>query len=227
MRSAARTRSSIDLSAVEFVDSHGLRLLANTHRSLTREGRKLVVVPPPDTVWRAFVVTGLDAVLVVQEEAQMRHNGHARDDNTDGRAQMAETYTNGVWIVKPGEEDAFVSAWREFASWGHTRPGCGTLRLVRDTSEASRYMSFGAWESFEAQRAWKDDPEFGERMARVQRARGGLHAVGLRARDRSGLRPELRDPASGCPLLALPDGHERLRRQATNSARRLAAAVSR
>ena len=73
---------------------------------------------------------------------------------------MAETYTNGVWIVKPGEEDAFVSAWREFASWGHTRPGCGTLRLVRDTSEASRYMSFGAWESFEAQRAWKDDPEF-------------------------------------------------------------------
>ena len=98
----------------------------------------------------------------------MRNNGHSRDD-ADGRAEMAETYTNGVWMVKPGEEDAFVSAWREFASWGHTWPGCGTLRLVRDTSEPSRYMSFGAWESFDAQRAWKDDPEFRERMARVQR----------------------------------------------------------
>ena len=58
----------IDLSAVEFVDSHGLRLLANTHQSLTREGGKLVVVPPPATVWRAFVVTGLDAVLDVQRK---------------------------------------------------------------------------------------------------------------------------------------------------------------
>ena len=29
-------------------------------------------------------------------------------------------------------------------------------------------MSFGAWESFDAQRAWKDSPEFRERMARVQ-----------------------------------------------------------
>ena len=81
---------------------------------------------------------------------------------------MAETYTNGVWIVKVGEEDAFVAAWTEFASWGHTWSGAGTLRLVRDVSESNRYMSFGAWESFDAQRAWKDSPEFRERMARVQ-----------------------------------------------------------
>ena len=84
----------IDLSAVEFVDSHGLRLFANTHRRLTREGRKLVVVPPPDIVWRAFVFTGLDAVLVVEEEAQMRHNGHARvDTRTGGRRWRRRTPT--------------------------------------------------------------------------------------------------------------------------------------
>ena len=58
---------------------------------------------------------------------------------------MAETYTNGVWHVKDGEEDAFVEAWREFASWGHTWPGCGTLRLVRDRHQPSRYMSFRPW----------------------------------------------------------------------------------
>ena len=45
---------------------------------------------------------------------------------------MAETYTHGIWLVRHGEEDAFVAAWREFASWGSTWPGCGTPRLVRD-----------------------------------------------------------------------------------------------
>ncbi len=81
---------------------------------------------------------------------------------------MAETYTNGLWLVKPGEEDEFVAAWREFASWGHTWPGCGTLRLTRDHYEPSRFVSFGPWESFEAQQAWKDSPEFKERIARVK-----------------------------------------------------------
>ena len=70
--------------------------------------------------------------------------------------------------MKDGEEDAFVEAWREFASWGRTWPGCGTLRLVRDRHEPSRYMSFGPWESFEAQQAWKDDPAFQERIGRVR-----------------------------------------------------------
>ena len=100
---------------------------------------------------------------------------------------MAETYTNGIWLVKEGEEDDFVSAWRDFASWGHTWPGCGTLRLTRDHYEPNRFMSFGPWESFEAQQAWKDSPEFKADHARPA-ARRGLHAVGLRARDRSGLR---------------------------------------
>jgi heme-degrading monooxygenase HmoA len=78
------------------------------------------------------------------------------------------TYTNGIWEVKPGEEDEFVAAWREFASWGHTWPGCGTIRLVRDVYESNRYMSFCPWESFEAQQAWKDDPDFKERIGRVR-----------------------------------------------------------
>src|SRR5262245_62107226 len=84
------------------------------------------------------------------------------------RPAVTETYTNGIWIVKKGHEDDFIAAWREFASWARTWPGSGTLRLVRDHYEPSRFMSFGAWESFEAQRAWKDDSEFQERMARVR-----------------------------------------------------------
>ena len=50
----------LDLSAVEFVDSHGFRLLAATHRALTADGCVLVVLPPPASVRRAFEITGLD-----------------------------------------------------------------------------------------------------------------------------------------------------------------------
>ena len=81
---------------------------------------------------------------------------------------MRETYTSGAWLAKEGEEDDFVAAWREFALWARTMPGCGTLRLVRDVDQPSRYMSFAPWESFEMQRAWKELDEFPERIMAVR-----------------------------------------------------------
>ena len=80
---------------------------------------------------------------------------------------MTETYTSGLWTVKAGEEDAFVADWSEFVSWASEQPGSGTFRLVRDTDDPTKFMSFAAWESFEAQNAWKQSPEFRERIGRV------------------------------------------------------------
>jgi len=42
------------------------------------------------------------------------------------------------------------------------------LRLLRDHDDPSKYMSFAPWESFEAQQAWKEEPEFPERIGRVR-----------------------------------------------------------
>jgi heme-degrading monooxygenase HmoA len=81
---------------------------------------------------------------------------------------MAETYTSGTWIVKPGDEDDFVAAWEAMAAWAAEMPGAGTFLLVRDTENAGHFMSFGAWESFEAQEAWKAQPEFRERLGAVR-----------------------------------------------------------
>ena len=81
---------------------------------------------------------------------------------------MAETYTSGTWIVKPGAEDAFVQAWTEFVTWGAGMAGSGTFRLIRDLDVPGRYVSFAPWESFEAQQAWKEQPEFRERIGRVR-----------------------------------------------------------
>jgi heme-degrading monooxygenase HmoA len=81
---------------------------------------------------------------------------------------MSETYSSGAWTAKEGEEEAFVEAWTEFASWLRTMPGAGTARLTRDLSEPRRYLSFAPWESAEAMQAWKSAPEFRERMAAVR-----------------------------------------------------------
>jgi heme-degrading monooxygenase HmoA len=81
---------------------------------------------------------------------------------------MTETYTSGVWVVKPGEEDDFVEAWKEFVAWAAGMPGSGTFLLVRDLDRSQHFMSFAPWESFEAQQAWKRQPEFVERINRVR-----------------------------------------------------------
>jgi len=83
-------------------------------------------------------------------------------------AAVAETYTSGRWIVKPGEEDAFVREWTAFVTWASGMPGSGTFRLVRDLDHPGEYVSFAPWESFEAQGAWKQLPEFPERIGRVR-----------------------------------------------------------
>jgi anti-sigma B factor antagonist len=53
-------RVALDLSDVEFIDSHGLELLVTTHRNLTAEGCSLTVTPPSDGARRVFTLTGLD-----------------------------------------------------------------------------------------------------------------------------------------------------------------------
>ena len=50
----------LDLSAVDFVDSHGFQLLAATHQALTDNGCILVLIPPQGPVRRVFEITGFD-----------------------------------------------------------------------------------------------------------------------------------------------------------------------
>jgi heme-degrading monooxygenase HmoA len=82
---------------------------------------------------------------------------------------MTETYTSGLWMVKAGEEDAFVEAWKEFVGWASAMPGSQTFRLVRNLDEPNRFMSFAPWNDFETQHAWKQPPDFPERIGRVRR----------------------------------------------------------
>jgi heme-degrading monooxygenase HmoA len=78
-------------------------------------------------------------------------------------------YTTGSWQPFPGQEEAFVAAWREFAGWAATLEGAGGAILARDLRAEGRYVSFLDWADMDAVRRWKGHPEFKERMSRVQR----------------------------------------------------------
>jgi heme-degrading monooxygenase HmoA len=80
---------------------------------------------------------------------------------------MSNVYTTGTWTPYPGEEEDFVGAWTQFASWARSTPGAGHLSLTRDLHEPERFISFGGWNSVEQVRGWKGSPEFRERMAHV------------------------------------------------------------
>lgn len=81
---------------------------------------------------------------------------------------MAETYTSGTWNVKPGDEDEFVEAWKQFVGWAAEQPGSGTFRLLHDRDHQGRFTSFGQWASVDAEQAWLNMPEFAERLGRVR-----------------------------------------------------------
>jgi heme-degrading monooxygenase HmoA len=83
-------------------------------------------------------------------------------------ADVAETYTSGIWKVKPGHDAEFVEAWKDFVRWASEQTGSGTFRLVRDVEDPSHYLSFAPWESFESQNAWKQTAEFSARMTNVR-----------------------------------------------------------
>lgn len=70
--------------------------------------------------------------------------------------------------MKPGEDDAFVEAWEEFVTWASTMPGSGTFRLLRNLDQPNTYLSLAPWESFEAQKAWRAQPEFADHIGRPQ-----------------------------------------------------------
>jgi heme-degrading monooxygenase HmoA len=77
------------------------------------------------------------------------------------------TYTSGSWVPYPGQEDAFVQAWADFARWASGESGAGVLTLTRDAFNPERFVSIGDWETSAAAREWKSSPEFTERIARV------------------------------------------------------------
>jgi heme-degrading monooxygenase HmoA len=127
----------------------------------------------PDIGTKEYVCTDARSVL-----ARRRGSGRNRTDaaarNAPSEQQprkeraMSELVTHGVWRVSEGHDAEFVEAWTRFVQWASTKPGAKTFRLSRDTADRQLYVSFAPWASSDVVSAWKQDPEFPERMAQVR-----------------------------------------------------------
>jgi anti-anti-sigma factor len=56
-------RVVVSLEGLTFIDSSGLGLLVGAAKRAHGAGVDLVLLPPPERLWRAFTVTGLDRAL--------------------------------------------------------------------------------------------------------------------------------------------------------------------
>ena len=73
---------------------------------------------------------------------------------------MTKVWTHGVWVVKPGQEDAFVGVWSRLA-----RDGMAEFRgeppiLLRDRARPNVFETFGAWPSIEAVDTFRSSASF-------------------------------------------------------------------
>lgn len=59
----------LDLSAVGFIDSSGLRVLIDAHQRAEQLGRRVVMTAPSAAVARLFDISGLSPHLHVQHDA--------------------------------------------------------------------------------------------------------------------------------------------------------------
>jgi heme-degrading monooxygenase HmoA len=95
---------------------------------------------------------------------------------------MGQPYSSGVRITRLGRETEFVAAWREFAEWSlATIEGGSWAKLLRDSSQSNRFVSFGPWDSLDSIEAWRSHPGFAERIGRIRELIDGLEPSTLEA----------------------------------------------
>src|SRR5438552_1494928 len=79
-------------------------------------------------------------------------------------------YTHALWRVKPGNEDAFISAWKAIGDAFSALPGVASGRgtLIQSLTDPTLFYSFGPWNSLEDIQAMRSDPSAQEA---IQKAR--------------------------------------------------------
>jgi heme-degrading monooxygenase HmoA len=85
------------------------------------------------------------------------------------KSVLLETYTLGIWKVKPGMDKEFISEWTSFANWtSETYSGeVGKAYLLRDETDSLRFISFGPWDGEITIRNWRNSNEFKEFAGKI------------------------------------------------------------
>ena len=80
-------------------------------------------------------------------------------------------FTSGEWLVKEGEEDQFIDAFRKSGVDDVDPPLHGVIQrpiLLRDLETDRRFVSFAEWESLEAIEEFRSRPDWQAMVGRMR-----------------------------------------------------------
>ena len=77
-------------------------------------------------------------------------------------------YTVGLWRVKQGEEDAFVSAWRDMATATASDFEGASAVLLQDRETPTLFISAGPWDSTEQIDTWRASATFTDGVGAIR-----------------------------------------------------------
>ena len=81
-----------------------------------------------------------------------------------------QRFSVGIWLVKSGRENDFITAWGDFAkrTFNNKSLGAGEVYLLQDLQQPRRFISSGPWDNIQKIEAWRQLPEFKEFFARAR-----------------------------------------------------------
>jgi heme-degrading monooxygenase HmoA len=83
--------------------------------------------------------------------------------------KTAQSYSSGEWLVRAGSEGEFIERWNTFGQWSlNNAEGAESVMLVRSTEDPRKFLSLGAWESQQAQEAWREMPRMQELLGQCR-----------------------------------------------------------
>lgn len=84
-------------------------------------------------------------------------------------ARTGGRYTSGDWRVKQGNEPEFIERWTEFVTWAkENSSGANEFFLIQQADDPQHFLSFGKWDDQTAVDAWRQSPDFVERLGRCR-----------------------------------------------------------
>ena len=78
----------------------------------------------------------------------------------------SQDHASGMWLVRAGDEDAFIERWREWLTTTSSGvEGFGGAHLLRSNDDPRRFVSYSEWSDARARDAWKQSARFSEGFA--------------------------------------------------------------
>ena len=79
-------------------------------------------------------------------------------------SKVGQPFTCGIWTVRDGSEEEFVTRWTALVNSARALPGAESFRLIQDRQDPHRFISFAAWDEWTSADQWRATEAFMDAM---------------------------------------------------------------